>query len=113
MISSRPNKDWASIGGIVIGISLITLFFVEKYVKELSGATQTVLFIFIVAVIFYSSFTLFRRYKTTSTLSVQDLILFGGVIALMVFGILKFNIFPQFSIASIASQNIASIFGGI
>src|SRR3990167_10341508 len=111
--TTSRTKDWASIGAIIIGFSLVALYFAEKYVSELNGATQTVLFLLIVAVVFYASFSIFKRYKLTNTLTLNDLILYGGIIALLVIGTLKFGIFPKFSIASIASQNIASIFGVI
>lgn len=104
-MEKRP-KDWARIGAIAFVIALIGLYFINSLdlVSGLDGSLKMVIFFVLIGVALYVAFRLLGETKVG--VSWGNMVIYIAILIGIVYAIIQFNIFPEFSVTA---RSIASI----
>lgn len=103
-------KDWAKVGAIAFVIALIGLYFINSLdlVSGLEGSLKMVIFFVLIGVALYIAFRLLGETKVG--VSWGNMVIYIAILVGIVYAIIQFNIFPEFSVVA---NNLASIIAGV
>jgi len=108
----KQGKDYARISAVSFVFGIIGLILANKYVADFPLKTKMAVFLVMTGIILYSVLWALKYLKSPKEISFQDTFIFFGVIALLVYAMIKFDIAPEFSIvADSIKQTTFSIVG--
>jgi len=106
----KPKKpmDWAKTSAVAFIIGVLALIFLNKYVAGFPLGVKTALFVIIAGIVLFIALKILKFATPTEQFTFEDVALYGGVLAGLIYVVMKFNIAPEFSIVV---RNLASIVG--
>ncbi len=104
----KKAKDWASTLAVMFGLGLFGVVAANYLVADFPLTIKTFLFLVIAIVVLFIALKFLRFASPIEQFRFEDVILYGLVLAGLVFAVIKFNIAPEFTIVA---RNLASIVG--
>lgn len=110
MVVGRTGKDWTIIAVVAFVIATIGLFIANNFVEGLDISVKTIIFLVLIGVALLIAFRLLGEAKKVGEVSFTDVIIYVGILAGIVFVMIKFNLAPEFSLVA---NNLASLIGAV
>ena len=106
--SYSKSKDWAKVGAVAFVLTIVLLYFANKFewIAGLDDSVKMIIFFVLIGVALYVTFRLLGETKVG--VSWGNMVIYIAILVGIVYVIIQFNIFPEFSIVA---NNLKSIVG--